>query len=137
MLFRKKVLTRVITVFLIGYVLYSVMISVKIGSLVSESNCNMGIKESKTYVITDAAYRKLNHRNPLILTEKSDAAEEKGYRTPVLTVHWFWGAKSIYWYTYELYFNQKLIQGSWWIPVVVSSEFENRNMYITNVCEKP
>ena len=67
-----------------------------------------------------------------------DHYDEEGYRqkdirSPVLTLSWFTGGRSVFWYNSELWYEGNCKKGSWKIAVYISFDMDGLRPVVTDI----
>lgn len=115
------------------YCVASILISIKTNTILQTSNNSLGIANPYPTIISDENFKKSCYRNTeffLIEKKTSSSILEKTFKTPIFTLHWFFGSKSFYIYSYKLIENNELVNASISVPVTVTSRFHNGNWTI-------
>ncbi|WP_304508627.1 hypothetical protein [Anaerotignum sp.] len=131
----KKKILFCLYLFIIFYCLFSVFISLRIDNLIRIGNEMPDKINPKPEMISDEDFQELCYKYKYAINKYTyPEAWEISFRTPVLTFHWFTGAKSVYWYFYDVSFDGNS-NGSWGADVQVTSEFKNGSWIISDVYE--
>lgn len=138
---KKKI--RIILICLIAFaILYvgeSLYISKKVHSIVVNSYDNYGKTNTKSAIVSDDIYNRMCYRSDYsVSSQNNPEVIEKNKLDFPLTIHWFFGGKVYYHYTYEIEDkNGEVLAGSSGIPVTVDVKLSNGKWIITNKYEAP
>jgi len=128
-----------IIILVVLYIGESVYIGIVVHSIVLESYNTYGENNIYSDTVSDSIFKEMCYRNgyPLSAKERVDVKEINSLSFP-LTIHWVFGGKATYWYTYEIYDeNGELAGGSSQIPVTINFEIQQGKMKITDYDEEP
>lgn len=136
---KKKIMIALLLLFCFFYISVNLFLNVKLSNIRRASYEAMGQNNPYSSVISDEDFEKMCYRNDLFLKDNEATAllEEESFSTPIFTIHWFFGAKSFYWYTYEALNGEEVIRGSWNVPIFVTWEFQHGKWVITDFYEAP
>lgn len=133
---RRRVMA-VILAILALYVVYCAAISIQLGSLVRQSNNSMG-EYSGQFGVSPEGFKALCYRyRPK--ADTPDHYDEEGYRqqdmrSPVFTVSWFTGGKSVFWYNSYLWHDGRT-SGSRGVPIYITFDMDGLRPVITDTYE--
>jgi len=138
-----KIIIVCLAIVLVLYISESLYISTKVHSLVEESYNTYGLMNTKSNMVSTDIYNKMCYR---ITQEhldsypisRSNVTEYNKLNFPS-TLHWFFGGKVYYQYSYEARDknNESLLEGSWDIGVTVDYKLLNWKFEITDYYEAP
>lgn len=134
---RRRVMA-VILAILALYVVYCAAISIQLGSLVRQSNNSMG-EYTGQFGISAEDFKALCYR----YRPKADTPnhyDEEGYRqqdmrSPVLTLSWFTGGRSVFWYNSDLWYKGNATRGTRGAAVYISFDMDGLRPVITDIYE--
>lgn len=134
--YRNKKISLCILTALFIYLIVSIMISIQMNYIVTASNSNYEAENTFNSIISDEDFQRLCFRSDRsVEMETNPEMAEKISRTPTITLHWFSGAKSYYWYSYELSDANRIVNASSNIPVTITSKYQNGKWVVTNIFE--
>lgn len=137
-IFKYKPFFICLVILLLIYLTPAILISMQMNKLIEASNADLVGENPYTDLISNENFDRLCYRDRGPWAEKNEGSyylKELMFRTPVVSVHWFSGAKSYYIYTYEISNEYKTIRGSWNIPVTITSKLQKGKWVVTNVFE--
>lgn len=126
-------------VLLLGYIGESIYVSSRVYVAVKDSYLTYGEGNSQSELVTDEMYQRLCYRDGYLVSTKTDSSlQETNKLLFPITIHWFVGGKTTYWYTYAVYDTAGECRGgSWNIPVTVTVAWEEGKLRITDYYEAP
>ena len=112
----KKIIIITVVAVLLIYLIESLSLSIVTLKIVNSSYDNYGESNNYSAIVNDDTFTQICFRQHLNVSA-FDFEEDKTVSFPI-TLHWFFGGRIFYWYSYEV--NNGHVTGSWNIPASLS-----------------
>ncbi|MDF2838379.1 MAG: hypothetical protein K0S60_82 [Evtepia sp.] len=121
------------------YIIPSLYVSAKVFAIERYSFHNSGQNNPYKEIVSDEIYNKMSRRDGyLYITDQNPTVTEHKRTSFPITYFWDGEAKTIYWYSKDVYDAQgKNISGSRNVPVHITLQLLNRKWVITDFYEHP
>lgn len=126
-------------IFAFIYVAESLHVSKMVRSIVIDSYNNYGEVNKHPKIVSGEIYKRMCYRNDFSISSENnpEMIEDNKLSFP-LTIHWFFGGKVYYHYSYDIKDKNGVVEGgSWDVPATVNVKFSNGKWIIKNYHEAP